>query len=194
MTTPFRSEAEFEAALIDLLTRHGWNKELLRFPTEQQLIDNWADILFANNRGRDLLGDVPLTEGEMAQIIEQVNNLRTPLALNEFINNAINQRVNFTNIETFPPRTLFLGNRLYTHLKEIIRRFVVRNCIFLICSVELLECLGGGFEEFCEFFYRDVFFLKKLFESKHYFLPFRLFDLFLLYNKIEWLVTKKNTP
>lgn len=86
MTTPFRSEAEFEAALIDLLTRHGWNKELLRFPTEQQLIDNWADILFANNRGRDLLGDVPLTEGEMAQIIEQVNNLRTPLALNEFIN------------------------------------------------------------------------------------------------------------
>jgi len=86
MTTPFRSEAEFEAALIDLLTRHGWSKELLRFPTEQQLIDNWADILYANNRGRDLLGDVPLTEGEMAQIIEQVNNLRTPLALNEFIN------------------------------------------------------------------------------------------------------------
>ena len=86
MTTPFRSEAEFEAALIDLLTRHGWSKDLLRFSTEQQLIDNWADILFANNRGRDLLGDVPLTEGEMAQIIEQVNNLRTPLALNEFIN------------------------------------------------------------------------------------------------------------
>ena len=28
MTTPFRSEAEFEAALIDLLTRHGWSKEL----------------------------------------------------------------------------------------------------------------------------------------------------------------------
>ena len=86
MTTPFRCEAEFEAALIDLLTRHGWSDELLSHPTEQQLIDNWASILYANNRGRDLLGDVPLTEGEMAQIIEQINVLRTPLALNEFIN------------------------------------------------------------------------------------------------------------
>ena len=86
MTTPFRCEAEFEAALIDLLTRHGWSDELLRHPTEQQLVDNWANILYANNRGRDLLGDVPLTEGEMAQIIEQINVLRTPLALNEFIN------------------------------------------------------------------------------------------------------------
>lgn len=51
MTTPFRSEAEFEAVLIDLLTRHGWSKELLRFPTEQQLIDNWANILLRQQPG-----------------------------------------------------------------------------------------------------------------------------------------------
>lgn len=86
MTTPFRTEAEFEASVIDLLTRHGWSDEVLRNPTEQQLIDNWARILFDNNRGVDVLGDVPLTEGEMAQILEQINDLRTPLALNEFIN------------------------------------------------------------------------------------------------------------
>ncbi len=85
MATPFSSEAEFEKALIDMLTRHGWG-EVIHCPDEQQLIDNWAKILFDNNRGRDQLGDIPLTAGEMAQIIEQINELRTPLALNEFIN------------------------------------------------------------------------------------------------------------
>ena len=85
MTTLFRSEAEFETALVELLTRHGWG-DVLHRPDEKQLIDNWAKILYDNNRGCDLLGDVPLTEGEMAQIIEQINILRTPLALNEFIN------------------------------------------------------------------------------------------------------------
>lgn len=85
-TSTFTNEAQFEDALVDLLTRHGWDKDILNHPTEQELIDNWAKILFDNNRNRDRLGDVPLTNGEMAQIIEQITELRTPLALNEFIN------------------------------------------------------------------------------------------------------------
>lgn len=50
------------------------------------MIDNWANILFENNRGIDRLNNYPLTNGEMQQIMEQINNLRTPLKLNGFIN------------------------------------------------------------------------------------------------------------
>lgn len=82
----FTKEADFEAALIKILSEHGWEKEVLHNYTEQQLIQNWADILFQNNRGIDRLNDYPLTEGEMQQIIEQVMTLRTPLKLNGFIN------------------------------------------------------------------------------------------------------------
>lgn len=83
----FDSESKFEEALIKLLyTDKGWEPEVLRYPTEERLIQNWADILYANNRSIDRLGNYPLTQGEMAQIIDQINDLRTPLRLNEFIN------------------------------------------------------------------------------------------------------------
>ncbi len=82
----FTKEADFEAALIKILSEHGWEKEILRNYTEQQLIQNWADILYQNNRGIDRLNSYPLTEGEMQQILEQIAALRTPLKLNGFIN------------------------------------------------------------------------------------------------------------
>lgn len=82
----FDKEADFEVALIDLLTEHGWEKKVLRNPTEQQLIWNWADILFQNNRGIDWLNDYPLTEGEMQQTLWQITSLCMPLKLNGFIN------------------------------------------------------------------------------------------------------------
>ena len=84
--THFDSEPKFEAALIAKLQTRGWEKEVLRYPTEQDLIRNWANILFENNRHRDRLGDYPLTEGEMQQIIDRINGLHNPLALNGFIN------------------------------------------------------------------------------------------------------------
>lgn len=87
MNTQFDSEQKFESALIELLhTSYGWESEVLKNPTEADLLQNWADILFKNNRGIDRLGDYPLTEGEMQQIIEQINVLKTPLKLNGFIN------------------------------------------------------------------------------------------------------------
>ncbi|MEG0899750.1 MAG: HsdR family type I site-specific deoxyribonuclease [Oscillospiraceae bacterium] len=83
----FDDELKFEAALIELLhTKYGWEKEVLIYPTEEQLIANWAKILFENNRSIDRLGEYSLTNGEMQQIIEQINLLRTPLRLNSFIN------------------------------------------------------------------------------------------------------------
>lgn len=83
----FNSEAEFEAALIKKLTDEcGWDKKILRNYSEKDLIKNWADILFQNNRQIDRLNDYPLTEGEMGQILEQIKSLRTPVKLNGFIN------------------------------------------------------------------------------------------------------------
>lgn len=87
----FDKEADFEAAVIDVLTKScGWGnsntKSVLKNYTEQQLIQNWADILFENNRTRDRLNEYPLTTGEMQQIIEQINTLKTPFMLNGFIN------------------------------------------------------------------------------------------------------------
>lgn len=81
----FSNETDFEDAVIEALQRNGWG-EVLNYPSEQDLISNWAQILFENNRSQDRLGDVPLTQSEMEQIVEQVTRLRTPLRLNEFIN------------------------------------------------------------------------------------------------------------
>lgn len=82
----FKSESDFESALITALQSKGWEKEILQYPTEEDLLDNWADILFENNSGIDRLNDAPLTDTEMQQILEQVIALRTPLKLNGFIN------------------------------------------------------------------------------------------------------------
>lgn len=82
----FDSEQEFEDALVKLLQEYGWTGKMLNYPTEEQLIQNWADILYANNKGIDRLNNQPLSKGEMRQILDTVKELRTPLALNAFIN------------------------------------------------------------------------------------------------------------
>lgn len=82
----FNKEAEFEEALIKVLTEKGWESKILKNYSEQDLLRNWADILFANNNSIDRLNKYPLTDGEMQQILEQINQLRTPMALNGFIN------------------------------------------------------------------------------------------------------------
>lgn len=82
----YTSEAKFEEALIHELTNKGWEKEVLKYTTQEELLENWANILYENNRGIDRLNDTPLTNGEMQQILEQITDLRTPLKLNGFIN------------------------------------------------------------------------------------------------------------
>jgi len=82
----FTKESDFEQALIGALTRKGWEQEVLRYPSEKFLIENWRKILSNNNMTRDRLNDCPLTDGEMQQIMEQIVSLRTPLKLNGFIN------------------------------------------------------------------------------------------------------------
>lgn len=82
----FNKESDFEQALIKILSEKGWEKEVLKNYSEQDLLRNWANILFENNRDIDRLNDYPLTDSEMQQILEQIEALRTPLKLNGFIN------------------------------------------------------------------------------------------------------------
>ena len=87
MSDVFTNELAFEDALVGVLKNdYGWKNGTLNHPTEQDLLDNWAQILFENNRGIDRLNGQPLTAGEMSQIIEQIVELRTPMRLNGFIN------------------------------------------------------------------------------------------------------------
>lgn len=82
----FDKEIDFEDALVDALKHKGWESTVLKNPTEEDLIKNWAAILFENNSEIDRLNDFPLTDGEMHQIIEQVNVAKTPLNLSGIIN------------------------------------------------------------------------------------------------------------
>lgn len=82
----FDREKDFEDALVAALQARGWAGDVLVNPSEQDLTDNWARILYANNRGRDRLGDAPLTATEMQQLVDKINGLRTSCQRNAFIN------------------------------------------------------------------------------------------------------------
>lgn len=87
MLMSFKTELDFENTLSNMLvTQKGWNGGIIKNPTEQDLIDNWARILFQMNSETDRLNGVPLNKEEMDQIIREVNELNTPLLKNEFIN------------------------------------------------------------------------------------------------------------
>jgi type I restriction enzyme, R subunit len=85
--TTFSKESLFEAAVIHELRERGWGEaEVIKNPNEAELLANWKRILFENNRGQDRLNEVPLTDSEMQQVMEQVTALRSPLKLNGLIN------------------------------------------------------------------------------------------------------------
>ena len=56
----FNKELEFEEALITALQSNGWEKQVIKNPTEEDLIQNWDNILFENNREIDRLNYIPL--------------------------------------------------------------------------------------------------------------------------------------
>lgn len=84
---PFKNENEFEKALVKILTEeHGWKDGVLQHKTEEDLVKNWASILYKNNCQKDRLDKYPLTESEMQQVIDAVNMLKNPFDTNRFIN------------------------------------------------------------------------------------------------------------
>lgn len=82
----YEHETPFERDLVNLLiSEKGWEGGVIMNPTEEDLIQNWAQIIFENNRQPTRLGDYPLTPGEINQLLEQINNAATPLQKNELI-------------------------------------------------------------------------------------------------------------
>lgn len=86
---PFNKELDFEKALADLLPQHGWEPAVIMNPTEKALIDNWAAIIYNNNREIDRLGNFQLTDSEMQQVIDYVDSLKNPYEVNKFINGGL---------------------------------------------------------------------------------------------------------
>ena len=81
----FIKELVFEEALTNHLLKHGWN-EVIKNPTEEELVENWASIIYDNNREIDKLGNYPLTASEMQQVMDTVNMKGSPYEMNRFIN------------------------------------------------------------------------------------------------------------
>ena len=123
----FDSEREFESAVIDCIRNYGWDKyPVIDYPTEEELVTNWKDILYENNKDRDCLNSQPLTDSEMQQVIDQVNTCRTPLEKNRFINGK-----GITIIRDNPADTLHLGKAVTLEIYD--RRAIVGGkCVYQI--------------------------------------------------------------
>ena len=124
----FIKEQAFEDALTRHLLNHGWN-EVISHPTEEQLVQNWANIIYDNNRGIDRLGSHPLTQGEMRQIIDQVNQCGSPYEVNKLINGQqvcikrdcqadVNNCGKMVYLKIFDPKEISAGQSRYQIVRQ----------------------------------------------------------------------------
>lgn len=80
-----RGELNFEEDLIAMLQSAGWKDGLLKNVDEKALIENWRNIINANNKAK--LNSVELSDNEMMQIMDYIRlNCNTPVKANIFIN------------------------------------------------------------------------------------------------------------
>ena len=91
----FNSEKKFEDALIENLINHGWTgvswlnngNPVLEYPSEEDLVNNWCDILENNNS--HTLNNLPLIPEEREMLRQQVAEISSPYNANEYINNVV---------------------------------------------------------------------------------------------------------
>ena len=82
-----RGELNFEEDFIDSLKTSGWEHNILKNYSVEELINNWRNIIFDRNRSR--LGGIPLSDDEMLQVLDAVKQqANTPCKANHFINSA----------------------------------------------------------------------------------------------------------
>lgn len=101
----FSTEKDFEDSLVFKLTEmeNQWSKDVLCYKTEDELIDNWANILFQNNNTTDRLNNCPLTKTEMQNIVNYIN--KNPYEVNKILNGKYipikrdnpNDKLNYNN-------------------------------------------------------------------------------------------------
>ena len=106
-----KGELSFEADFVELLQKTRWEKNVLKDKTIPELIRNWRDIIFERNRL--VLNNVPLSDDEMDQVMDQVRTAaNTPVKANHFINGrpiAIKRDLN-------SPDTQHAGHDVYLDL------------------------------------------------------------------------------
>ncbi len=106
-----KGELNFESDVIELLTKAGWEKEILKNKTVPELIENWKNILFERNR--KTLNNIPLSEDEMGRVLDLVRlQANTPVKANHFVNGrpiAIKRDLN-------SPDKQHAGNEVYLDL------------------------------------------------------------------------------
>ena len=79
-------ELNFEADIIELLTQVGWDTQVIKNPTHEDLEQNFRNIINENNIGK-LGTSTLLTDGEFEQIINEINfKCTSPIAANVFLN------------------------------------------------------------------------------------------------------------
>lgn len=83
--TGSHGELNFEADVVELLTKAGWEREILKNKTVPELIDNWKTILFERNR--KTLNNISLSDDEMDRVLDVVKlQANTPVKANHFVN------------------------------------------------------------------------------------------------------------
>ena len=126
---PFTKELDFEEALAKLLPQHGWEPRIIKNPTEEILIKNWAAIIYNNNRDVNRLGDFPLTDSEMQQIITQVDALQSPYEVSKFIGGGLvkikrdndKDKINFGKevyLKIFDAKEIRAGQSVYQIVRQ----------------------------------------------------------------------------
>ncbi len=150
---PFNSEEDFEIALCEMLSQKGWEHEVIKYPTEHDLLRNWANILLQNNNTIDRLNDCPLSDSEMQLLLEQIQQLGTPQRLNGFINGkTVSIRRDDDSADTlhrgkeitlkvFDPHEIAAGQSRYQIVRQ--PKFAARSAIFPKRRGDLMLLING---------------------------------------------------
>ena len=91
MTKKYSIEAEFEKDVVVKLNACGWKGGsnypfVLKYPSEADLIKNWANIIFEHNRKE--LNNVPLNQDEIDNLLLKIRG-KTPCEINRIINSKL---------------------------------------------------------------------------------------------------------
>ncbi|MBN3535129.1 type I restriction endonuclease subunit R [Mycoplasma procyoni] len=129
----FKDEKEFHQAVIEELKNQYWDSKLdefpnlLDWPTEEKLKENWRKIITKNNSQKERLGEHPLTAEELEQIIDQFKNME-PWQINEWINHGevkINRlhpdaKNRHVTLDIFKKEAVRGGDTIYQIASEVI--------------------------------------------------------------------------
>ncbi|QZX48900.1 HsdR family type I site-specific deoxyribonuclease [Mycoplasma sp. E35C] len=84
----FDDEKQFQDNIVEKLTKQGgWQELKTSYNTSKELIANWKKIIEINNQEKEKLNGEELTDDEMKEVIEKINDKYTsPYEINRWLN------------------------------------------------------------------------------------------------------------